>query len=38
MRTPTILAALLTEQINPESRDIDALPTVEMLRVMNEQY
>jgi len=37
MRTPTILAALLTEQINPESRDIDALPTVEMLRVMNEQ-
>ncbi len=29
------LAALLTEQANPLSRDIDKLPTEEMLRVMN---
>jgi N-acetylmuramic acid 6-phosphate etherase len=37
MRTPTVLAALLTEQLNAHSRDIDALPTLDMLRVMNEE-
>jgi N-acetylmuramic acid 6-phosphate etherase len=37
MRTPEVLAALLTEQVNPQSRDIDALPTLEMLRVMHEE-
>jgi N-acetylmuramic acid 6-phosphate etherase len=37
MRTPTVLAALLTEQVNPKSRDIDALPTAEMLRVINDE-
>lgn len=37
MGTPTGLAALLTEQVNAASRDIDALPTVEMLRVINDE-
>ncbi len=35
MSTP--LGALLTEQVNPRSRTIDALPSVEMLRVINNE-
>jgi N-acetylmuramic acid 6-phosphate etherase len=31
------LGSLLTEQINPHSRAIDSLPTVEMLRVINDE-
>lgn len=31
------LSALLTEQINPASKDLDALSTVDMLRVMNDE-
>ena len=31
------LAGLLTEQRNPASRDIDTLPTREMLRIMNDE-
>jgi len=31
------LDTLLTEQVNPESRDIDARPTAEILRIMNEE-
>jgi len=31
------LDALLTEQPNPASRDIDAQPTVEILRIMNDE-
>ena len=31
------LDALLTEQPNPASRDIDAKPTVEILRIMNDE-
>ncbi len=31
------LCALLTEQANPHSRGIDALPTLEMLRVINDE-
>ena len=33
----TGLGTLLTEQVNPHSRAIDALPTVEMLRVINDE-
>jgi len=33
----TQLGALLTEQANPHSRGIDALPTLEMLRVINDE-
>jgi N-acetylmuramic acid 6-phosphate etherase len=33
----TPLGALLTEQPNPHSRGIDALPTLEMLRVINQE-
>jgi N-acetylmuramic acid 6-phosphate etherase len=35
--TDTPLGALLTEQVNPYSRTIDRLPTLEMLRVINEE-
>jgi N-acetylmuramic acid 6-phosphate etherase len=31
------LEALLTEQVNPASRDIDTRPTAEVLRIMNEE-
>jgi len=31
------LEALLTEQVNPASRDIDTLPTAEVLRIINEE-
>jgi N-acetylmuramic acid 6-phosphate etherase len=31
------LEALLTEQVNPASRDIDARPTVEILGIMNDE-
>jgi N-acetylmuramic acid 6-phosphate etherase len=31
------LSELLTEQANPASRNIDALPTIEMLRVINDE-
>jgi N-acetylmuramic acid 6-phosphate etherase len=31
------LEALLTEQVNPASRDIDARPTTEILAIMNEE-
>lgn len=31
------LGGLLTEQTNPASRDIDALPTVDVLRIINEE-
>lgn len=31
------LGALLTEQVNPNSRAIDALPTLEMVRVINNE-
>jgi N-acetylmuramic acid 6-phosphate etherase len=31
------LDALLTEQLNPGSRDIDSRPTAEILRIMNEE-
>jgi N-acetylmuramic acid 6-phosphate etherase len=31
------LESLLTEQVNPGSRDIDARPTPELLRIMNEE-
>jgi N-acetylmuramic acid 6-phosphate etherase len=31
------LASLLTEQINPHSRAIDAMPTLDMLRVINDE-
>jgi N-acetylmuramic acid 6-phosphate etherase len=37
MGAQRVLAGLLTEQVNPASRDIDALPTVEMLRVINDE-
>jgi N-acetylmuramic acid 6-phosphate etherase len=37
MGSETPLGALLTEQINPHSRDIDAVPTLEMLRIINEE-
>jgi len=36
MKADTPLGALLTEQVNPHSRAIDTLPTVEMLRVIND--
>jgi N-acetylmuramic acid 6-phosphate etherase len=32
-----VLESLLTEQRNPASRDIDSLPTLEILRVINDQ-
>jgi N-acetylmuramic acid 6-phosphate etherase len=31
------LETLLTEQVNPESRDIDTRPTAEVLRIMNDE-
>src|SRR5450631_4409345 len=31
------LESLLTEQVNPESRDIDTRPTAEVLRIMNDE-
>lgn len=34
---PSDLARLATEQRNPRSRDLDRLPTLEMLRVFNEE-
>jgi N-acetylmuramic acid 6-phosphate etherase len=37
MKSETALGALLTEQVNPHSRSIDALPTQEMLRVINDE-
>ena len=37
MHSKTPLGALLTEQANPHSSGIDALPTLEMLRVINEE-
>jgi N-acetylmuramic acid 6-phosphate etherase len=37
MDPQTPLGALLTEQVNPHSRGIDTLPTVEMLRVINDE-
>src|SRR5579863_9677469 len=37
MNSETPLGTLLTEQINPNSCDIDALPTLEMLRVINDE-
>lgn len=37
MQPPTDLSHLTTEQRNPRSRDLDALPTLEMLRVFNEE-
>ena len=37
MAGKTPLGALLTEQANPHSRGIDALPTLEMLRVINDE-
>src|ERR1700728_2956900 len=37
MDPKTPLASLLTEQINPNSRAIDSLPTLDMLRVINDE-
>lgn len=37
MQPPLDLSRLTTEQRNPRSRDLDALPTLEMLRVFNEE-
>lgn len=37
MAEPLDLGALMTEQVNPASVDIDALPTLDMLRVFNEE-
>lgn len=37
MAEQTKLAGLLTEQRNPASRDIDSLPTREMLRIINDE-
>ncbi len=37
MQPPVDLSGLTTEQPNPRSRDLDALPTLEMLRVFNEE-
>lgn len=37
MQPSTDLSHLTTEQRNPRSRDLDALPTLEMLRVFNEE-
>lgn len=37
MVPPVDLSRLTTEQRNPRSRDLDALPTLEMLRVFNEE-
>jgi N-acetylmuramic acid 6-phosphate etherase len=37
MDPKTPLASLLTEQINPNSRGIDSLPTLDMLRVINDE-
>ena len=37
MKSENPLGALLTEQVNPHSRGIDALPTLEMLRVINDE-
>ena len=36
MSSPTPLGGLLTEQVNPRSRAIDTLPTLDMLRVIND--
>lgn len=37
MSEPLNLASLMTEQVNPVSRDIDTLPTLDMLRVFNNE-
>src|SRR5690242_10854378 len=37
MSAETPLGALLTEQVNPHSRGIDSLPTLDILRVINDE-